>query len=78
MAGVVRIRPLNFILAIGIGRGLRYLIEGLLAVWYGEAALEYIDQHGGQVAIWASVFVLVLGLLYAWWHRRQSTESGRV
>ena len=38
LAGVVGIRPVSFVLAIAIGRGFRYLAEGLLAVWYGDAA----------------------------------------
>ena len=51
LAGVVRIRPLSFAIAIGIGRGLRYFVEGLLAVWYGDAALRYVDDHGREVAL---------------------------
>ncbi len=76
LAGVVRIRPLNFIAAIGIGRGLRYLIEGLLAVWYGDMALRYIDEHGRMAALIAALVVLAVGLAVAWWHRRRpATES---
>lgn len=71
LAGVVRIRPLSFIAAIGIGRGLRYLIEGLLAVWYGDMALRYIDEHGQTAALVAAVVVLAMGLAVVWWHRRQ-------
>jgi len=75
MAGVVRIRPLSFALAVGLGRGVRYLVEGLLAVRYGDAAIRYIDEHGRQVGIWAAVIVLVLGLTYVWWHRRQARKT---
>jgi membrane protein YqaA with SNARE-associated domain len=71
LAGVVRIRPLSFIAAIGIGRGLRYLIEGLLAVWYGDMALRYIDEHGQTAALVAALVVLAMGLAVVWWHRRQ-------
>jgi membrane protein YqaA with SNARE-associated domain len=74
LAGVVRIRPLSFAIAIGIGRGLRYLIEGLLAVWYGDAALRYVDEHGREVALAASLLVLAAGVAYIWWHRRQSRQ----
>jgi membrane protein YqaA with SNARE-associated domain len=71
LAGVVRIRPLSFMLAIGIGRGLRYFVEGLLAVWYGDMASRYISEHGKLVALVAALVVLVVGLAVAWWHRRQ-------
>jgi len=72
MAGVVRIRPMSFALAIGIGRGLRYLTEGLLALWYGEAALRYIDEHGTEAALWSAGIVLVVSVAYIWWHRRRT------
>ena len=72
LAGVVRIRPLSFIAAIGIGRGLRYLIEGMLAVWYGDMALRYIDEHGKMAALIAAGAVAVTGIVVALWHRRKS------
>jgi membrane protein YqaA with SNARE-associated domain len=75
LAGVVKIRPLNFALAIGLGRGFRYLAEGLLAVWYGDAALRYIEEHGSQVALIAAAAVAVLGLGYVWWRRRAGTAA---
>jgi membrane protein YqaA with SNARE-associated domain len=78
LAGVFRISPVNFALAVGIGRGVRYLVEGMLAVWYGDVALRYIDENGPQVALWASVIVLLLGLAYVWWHRRQTVADAEV
>ncbi len=71
LAGVVRIRPLSFALAIGIGRGLRYLAEGLLAVHYGPRALDYINEHGQLAALVAAVAVLAIGLAVAVWHRQR-------
>jgi membrane protein YqaA with SNARE-associated domain len=78
LAGVVRIRPLSFGLAIGIGRGVRYLAEGLLAVWYGDAALRYIDENGDRVALACAILVLVGALAYFWWHRRRPTGPPKV
>lgn len=75
MAGVVRIPPVRFTLAIAVGRGFRYLVEGLLAVWYGQMALQYIDEHADEAALGAAVVVLTLGLLYIWWHR-QTRSAG--
>jgi len=75
LAGVVRVRPLHFALAIGIGRGLRYFGEGLLAVWYGDMALRYIDEHGDQVALATAVLVLVGGASVLWWRRRRPRQA---
>jgi membrane protein YqaA with SNARE-associated domain len=74
LAGVVRVRPLSFAMAIGIGRGVRYFAEGLLAAWYGDKALRYIDQHGNRVALAAAILVLLGGLAVVWWRRRPATE----
>ena len=73
-AGVARVRPLTFILAIAVGRGLRYSVAALLALWYGETALQYIEQHGKEVAFGASLLVLVGGAAVVWWQRRRPAE----
>jgi membrane protein YqaA with SNARE-associated domain len=73
-AGVARVRPLTFILAIAVGRGLRYSVAALLALWYGEAALQYIEQHGKEVAFGAALLVLVGGAAVVWWQRRRPAE----
>src|SRR5215813_12695597 len=71
LAGVARIPLLKFILAIAIGRGIRYFGEGLLAMWYGEAAMAYINEHAREVSLWL-VGLLGLGLLlYLLWLRRR-------
>lgn len=71
LAGVARVPPRKFALAIGIGRGLRYVGEGLLAVWYGDLAMAYIQDHGHQVALWVGVAVLVGGIAFLWWRNRR-------
>jgi membrane protein YqaA with SNARE-associated domain len=73
-AGVARVRPLTFILAIAVGRGLRYSVAALLALWYGETALQYIEQHGKEVAFGAALLVLVGGAAVVWWQRRRPAE----
>ena len=46
LAGVADISVGRFTTAILIGRGLRYTVEGLLALWYGERAMAFIRDNG--------------------------------
>jgi uncharacterized membrane protein YdjX (TVP38/TMEM64 family) len=61
--GVFQVPPRTFILAILLGRGLRYGGEGFLAVRYGDAALGYLKSHGGTFAIAVLVLMLLLYVL---------------
>jgi len=54
-AGVAGMPAGKFAWAIGIGRGVRYIVEGVLAYYYGAIAFEYIKRHGGSVALWAAM-----------------------
>jgi membrane protein YqaA with SNARE-associated domain len=69
-AGLARVNPLSFGLAIGVGRGLRYFAAALLAVWYGDAALAYIADHGKEVALITAAVLLVIAGVFVWWQRR--------
>jgi membrane protein YqaA with SNARE-associated domain len=75
MAGVAGVPPVQFIAAIGVARGLRYLILGMLAIWYGDLALEYMRTHGRAVAL-TLIGILLLGVT-AWWvfNRRKRSAS---
>ena len=71
MAGVAQVRPVPFVSAIAIARGVRYVVLGLLAIRYGDAALELMRTHGPQVGI-ALAAVIVLAAAGWWWlHRRR-------
>jgi membrane protein YqaA with SNARE-associated domain len=71
LAGVADISATRFAVAILIGRGARYVLEGLLALWYGERALAYMQRHGLQVAV-ITITVLVVGfVIYLYWPRRR-------
>src|SRR6185295_1388302 len=50
-AGVFKLRLSRFIIAVFAGRLVRFSIEGLLAVAFGEAAGERIKQHGLKVLL---------------------------
>jgi membrane protein YqaA with SNARE-associated domain len=74
-AGVAKVRPLDFILAIAIGRGFRYFGEGLLAVYYGDAAAEFLQRNAKAVALTVAGAALVFGVGSVWWRRRRARSA---
>jgi membrane protein YqaA with SNARE-associated domain len=76
LAGAARMSPWTFALAIILGRGFRYVGEGLLAVWYGERALVFIQAHGREAALVVGLAVLAGGVAYVLWQRRRTTDYG--
>lgn len=76
LAGVAGIGVPEFSLAIIVGRGIRYFAEGLLAVRYGDQAIEYVHANGPTVSL-ALVGVLLAGVAgYFLWTKAQK-RSGR-
>lgn len=74
LAGVAAVKPATFALAIAIGRGTRYFGEGLLALWYGEAAMDYIRANGKAVSIGVAIVVAVGAIGYALWRRLRASR----
>ena len=70
MAGVAKVPPLKFVAAIGVSRGVRYAVLGLLAIWYGDLALELMRTRGREVALWLAGLI-VLGAAGWWWVNRR-------
>jgi membrane protein YqaA with SNARE-associated domain len=57
--GVFQVPLRTFVTAVLLGRGLRYGAEGILAVVYGDAALDFLIAHSRSFAI-SVVGVLVV------------------
>jgi membrane protein YqaA with SNARE-associated domain len=76
MAGVAAVPLRTFMLAIAVGRGVRYFGEGILAVLWGEAAINYVHDNGQVVALGLGVLALIGGAGYIWWKKRASTSAG--
>jgi membrane protein YqaA with SNARE-associated domain len=69
LAGVVGIGAVRFAAAIAIGRGVRYLVLGVLAVKYGDRATAYMREHGTVVSM-AAVALLAVGFIaFLLWRR---------
>ncbi len=69
LAGAAGISLAQFLTAVAIGRGARYLVLGMLAVKYGDRAMAYMHDHGVAASL------IVVGVLagafvaYLVWNR---------
>ena len=75
IAGIARVRPIEFFLAVALGRGTRYFGEALLAYWYGEWAAEFIKNNVRTVSLVVAGIALVGGVAWIWWKSRRASTS---
>ncbi len=70
--GVFQVPLRTFVLGLLLGRGLRYFIEGILAVRYGEAVLLFLMTHKVAVGLAALAIALAAYSLSRLLNRRLS------
>jgi membrane protein YqaA with SNARE-associated domain len=73
-AGAFRISWLKFMLAVGIGRSIRYFTEGYLAVRYGSQAMQMVKDNAGPVGL-ALAAIIVVGTLVVVYSRRRRAAT---
>jgi membrane protein YqaA with SNARE-associated domain len=74
-SGVFQVRFRTFVLALLIGRGSRYLIEGILAVRYGESAANFLLHHKLAFILATLGASVLLYFVTAWIFRRGSPNK---
>ena len=72
LSGVTRVPWPKFCGAVAVGRGVRYFGEGLLAVRYGDQAVELLHANGPLVSLGLVVLGLRGGGAYRVMRRRSS------
>lgn len=72
LAGVVGLPVWQFAAGIFIARFIRYGGEGLLAVYYGDAAGEFLNAHAKEAGLWLAGLALAGGLAWIAWQRRKA------
>jgi membrane protein DedA with SNARE-associated domain len=72
---IAGVRTLDFLLAVALGRGVRYFGEGLLAVWYGERAADFIRHNASTVSLVLAIAALVFGAGWMWYKSRRARLS---
>lgn len=76
-AGLANVRPLAFVTAIGVARGVRYLTLGVLAIYYGDAALELMRTRGAVIAGGVAGTIVVVAVLWFILTRRRARLASR-
>ena len=62
-AGVFRMNVLRFLAALAFGRTIRFLLEGWMAVRYGEQAAEVFKQHYPKIGVGVAAAIIVILLI---------------
>ncbi len=78
LSGVAGISVSRFIIAIAIGRGVRYTVLGVLAIRYGKPAMAYIREHAGFVSLVAVSILLAGFTAYVVWAKRSRPNADRM
>jgi membrane protein YqaA with SNARE-associated domain len=74
-AGVSKVRLAHFITAVAIGRGIRYFGEGVLAMYYGEHAADFVQENAQEVGLVIAGAFLVIGIVWILWRRRKEARA---
>lgn len=73
-AGTFGISWPKFLTAVVIGRGIRYFSEGILAVVYGRAAIQFVQENFGRIGFGLAIVIVATGL-FIYTRRRRSIEA---
>ena len=72
LAGVAGLPAWQFLIAVFSARFVRYFGEGLLAVWYGERAIDFLHAHAKQIGLGLAGLALLGGLAFVAWRRHKA------
>jgi membrane protein YqaA with SNARE-associated domain len=73
--GVFQVPLKTFVVALLLGRGLRYFGEGYLAVRYGDAAMPFLKAHKMELALLAVGLVALSYFVSRWMFRAAPTDK---
>jgi len=59
-AGVFRLSLLRFTIAIAVGRAVRYLLEGFLAVRFGDEAITIVQRYSTPISLAAVGLIIIV------------------
>jgi membrane protein YqaA with SNARE-associated domain len=69
-AGTFGVSWPKFLTAVVIGRGIRYFSEGILAVMYGPAAIQFVHENYGKIGFGVAIFIVAGAVVFFYARRR--------
>lgn len=72
-AGVARVKPVEFLIAVAIGRGIRYFGEAVLALMYGDEAAAFLTTHSREASLVLAGLVVLGAVIWILRRRRDAT-----
>jgi membrane protein YqaA with SNARE-associated domain len=70
-AGTFGISWPRFLIAVVIGRSIRYFSEGILAVMYGPAAIQFVQRNYGMLGLAVAVTIILGAVVFFLFARRR-------
>jgi membrane protein YqaA with SNARE-associated domain len=77
-AGVFRMSVWRFLIALAIGRTIRFTLEGVMAVRYGEQAALLFKQHYPKIGLAIAVVIVLLFILNTLRNRKNGEDEGEL
>ena len=74
-AGTFGISWPKFLIAVVIGRGIRYFSEGILALLYGPAAIQFVLSNYGKIGLGLAVLIVASAAIFFFLTRRRVRNS---
>ena len=74
-AGVSDMRRADFLVAVGIGRSIRFFGIGMLALWKGRQAIDWLHENAATVGIVLGSLIAI-GAVALVWRRRKRAGTG--
>lgn len=74
-AGAFHMKLWRFVVAMILGRGFRFILEGYLAVRYGDHATEILKQNGAKIGLGIAAAIIIALVVKMLMNRRQTTDE---
>lgn len=76
--GVLRLSIMRFAIAIAFGRAFRFLLEGYLAVNYGDQAENLFRQYFPWIGLGLAILIIFAFIAWMLWRKRASVREQRL